>query len=74
MFGTDLSATWRWVREPADLYTLRLRVIEAAGLTDEERADVLWRSATRFYELPVVAPTGERTTAGTSSARPRAME
>jgi predicted TIM-barrel fold metal-dependent hydrolase len=52
MFGTDWSTTWAWVRKPADLYTMRLRTIDEAGLSDEERADVLWRTACRLFLLP----------------------
>ena len=41
MFGTDWSATWRWMTQPADIHTQRLRLVEAAGLSDEERERVL---------------------------------
>lgn len=54
MFGTDWSATWRWVKKPADLYTMRLKVLEDAGLTDEEREDILWRNAVRVFKLDKV--------------------
>ena len=33
MFGTDWSATWRWVRDPGDVHQMRLGTIDAAGLT-----------------------------------------
>jgi predicted TIM-barrel fold metal-dependent hydrolase len=52
MFGTDWSSTWRWVRKPADVYTMRLNVIEQAGLTPEEREWVLWRTAATVFKLP----------------------
>jgi len=51
MFGTDWSATWRWVREPVDLYTLRLNVLKDANLTEEERENILWRNAVRVFRL-----------------------
>jgi uncharacterized protein len=51
LFGSDWSATWRWISEPADLYTLRLRVLDAARLSDEERDDILWRNALRIFRL-----------------------
>lgn len=51
MFGTDWSATWRWVREPGDVHQMRLGTIEAAGLTAAERDDVLWRTATRVFGI-----------------------
>ena len=51
LFGTDWSATWRYVREPHDLYTLRLKVLDDAGLTAEERENILWRNAIRVFKL-----------------------
>lgn len=51
MFGTDWSATWRWVREPGDVHAMRLGTIEAAGLSAQERDDVLWRTANRVFGL-----------------------
>jgi uncharacterized protein len=51
LFGTDWSATWRWVRKPIDLYSMRLQVLEKAGLTKDERDDILWRNAIRVFRL-----------------------
>ena len=51
LFGSDWSATWRWVREPAELYTLRLKVLDDANVTDEEREDILWRNSERLFKL-----------------------
>ena len=51
MFGSDWSATWRYVREPADLYAIRLRVLDDAGLSAEEREDILWRTAAGLFGL-----------------------
>jgi hypothetical protein len=31
---------------------MRLRTIDEAGLGVDERADVLWRTATRLFSLP----------------------
>ena len=60
MFGTDWSATWRWIRKPADLYTMRLRVLEKANLNEEEREDILWRNAVRVFNLDLEnKPAGE---------------
>lgn len=53
LFGTDWSATWRWVREPVDLYTLRLNVLKDADLTGEERENILWRNAVRVFGLNI---------------------
>ena len=33
MFGTDWSATWRWVRDPGDVHQMRLATIAEAGLS-----------------------------------------
>lgn len=52
MFGTDWSATWRWVRQPRPLYEMRLKVLDDAKLSEEEREQVLWRTAARLYGLP----------------------
>lgn len=52
MFGTDWSTTWAPVHKPADLYTLRLRTIDQAGLNEDERADILWRTACDLFKLP----------------------
>ena len=51
LFGTDWSATWRFVREPADLYTIRLKVLDDAGVTGEARENILWRNAARLFRL-----------------------
>ncbi len=51
LFGSDWSATWRYVREPAELYTMRLKVLDDAQLTDEEREDILWRNTQRLFKL-----------------------
>jgi uncharacterized protein len=55
LFGTDWSATWRFVREPMDLYALRLKVLEDARLSDEERENILWRNAVRLFKLDDLA-------------------
>ena len=53
LFGTDWSATWRLVREPHDLYTLRLKVLDDAGVTEQEREDILWRNAVELFKLDI---------------------
>ena len=53
MFGTDWSATWRWVSVPRDLYSLRLKVLEDAGLSESERDHILWRTAARLFKIDV---------------------
>jgi hypothetical protein len=53
MFGTDWSATWRWLRVPLDLYAFRLKVVDDAGLSAEDREDILWRTAAGLFKLAV---------------------
>lgn len=53
MFGTDWSATWRWVRDPGDVHQMRLATIDEAGLTAAEREDVLWRTAAKVFRIDV---------------------
>ncbi len=53
LFGTDWSATWRWMTKPADIYTQRLGTVQAAELTETERENVLWRNAARLFKLDV---------------------
>lgn len=51
MFGTDWSPTWRLVREPADLYTLRLKPIREAGLSEEDTQQILSRTAGQLFQV-----------------------
>ena len=51
MFGTDWSPTWRWVSEPADVYTMRKKVLDKAGLSSSEREQIEWRTAIEVYKL-----------------------
>lgn len=51
MFGTDWSGTWKWVREPADLYTMRLRTIQEARLSSADGEKILWKTATSLFGL-----------------------
>lgn len=51
MFGTDWSATWRYVTKPTDLFTQRLGVVEGAGLSQDEQTEVLGGTASRLFKL-----------------------
>lgn len=51
MFGSDWSPTWRCVREPADLYTLRLKPIRDAGLSEEDTKQILWKTAAGLFQI-----------------------
>lgn len=66
MFGTDWSATWHWVRKPADIYTTRLGVIEQAGLSPGDREQVLWKTAVQVFNLPIDLRTGGLVTSSSS--------
>ena len=51
MFGTDWSATWRWISVPTTLHKLRLKVLDDAKVTEEERRMILWDNAVRVFKL-----------------------
>jgi predicted TIM-barrel fold metal-dependent hydrolase len=51
MFGTDWSATWRWISVPTTLHKLRLKVLDDAKVTDEERRLILWDNAIKVFKL-----------------------
>jgi amidohydrolase family protein len=51
MFGTDWSATWRWISVPTTLHKLRLKVLDDAKVTDEERRMILWDNAVEVFKL-----------------------
>ena len=51
LFGTDWSATWRWLSIPGTLYQIRMKVIEDAKLSNSEREQVLWKNAARLFKL-----------------------
>lgn len=51
MFGTDWSATWRWLSVPATLHGIRLKVLDDAKLTETERENILWKNAARLFKL-----------------------
>lgn len=51
LFGTDWSASWRWVRKPADLYAKTFGLLDAVKLTVDERDDILWRNAESIFKI-----------------------
>jgi predicted TIM-barrel fold metal-dependent hydrolase len=51
MFGTDWSTTWRWLSVPDTLHRVRMKVLDDARLTHEERAQILWKTAARLFRL-----------------------
>jgi uncharacterized protein len=51
MFGTDWSATWRWISVPTTLHKLRLKVLDDANLTEAERRLILWDNAIKVFKL-----------------------
>ncbi len=50
-FGTDWSATWRWISVPTTLHKLRLKVIDDAKLTDAQRQMIFWDNAVEVFKL-----------------------
>jgi predicted TIM-barrel fold metal-dependent hydrolase len=51
MFGTDWSTTWHWLRDPATLHEIRLKVLDDAKLSGAEREQILWRTAAKLFGL-----------------------
>jgi predicted TIM-barrel fold metal-dependent hydrolase len=51
LFGTDWSATWRWISVPTTLHKLRRKVLDDAKLTEAERRMILWDNAVRIFKL-----------------------
>ena len=51
MFGTDWSATWRWLSVPADRYTMQKKVLDDTNLSSSEREQIEWRTAARVFKL-----------------------
>lgn len=51
MFGTDWSTTWHWLRDPATLHEIRLKVVEDAKLSAADREQIMWKTAAQLYKL-----------------------
>ncbi len=51
MFGSDWSPTWRWVSDPMDLYSMRIKILNDANLTPVEREQIEWRTAAQVFGL-----------------------
>ena len=51
MFGTDWSTTWRWLSVPASLHTIRAKVLDDAKLTEDEREQIMWKTAAKIPRL-----------------------
>ena len=51
MFGTDWSTTWRWLSVPDTLHKIRMKVLDDARLTHEERQQILWKTAAKLFRL-----------------------
>lgn len=51
LFGTDWSATWRWVTVPGPLHQQRLKVLDDAKLRAEERRLILCDNAIKLFKL-----------------------
>ena len=51
MFGTDWSATWRWVHEPMDVYSIHKKLLDDANLSPAEREQIAWQTAAEVFRL-----------------------
>ncbi len=51
LFGTDWSATWRWISVPMSLHRLRMKVIDDARLPESDRRNILSENAVRLFKL-----------------------
>ncbi len=56
LFGTDWSATWRWISVPSTLHELRMKVLDDAQLTETERRKILWENAWKLFRLDQRVP------------------
>jgi hypothetical protein len=51
LFGTDWSATWRWISVPMSLHKLRMKVVDDAKLSEADRSNILSENAIRLFNL-----------------------
>jgi predicted TIM-barrel fold metal-dependent hydrolase len=51
LFGTDWSATWRWISVPMSLHKLRMKVVDEAKLSEADRRNILADNAIRLFHL-----------------------
>jgi predicted TIM-barrel fold metal-dependent hydrolase len=51
LFGTDWSATWRWVVSPATVHDIHLNLVEAAVPDEATRSAILGGTAARLYDI-----------------------
>lgn len=60
LFGTDWSATWRWISSPDTLHRLRMKVVDDAKLNPAERQMILWDNAVKLFKLDAEAERARR--------------
>jgi len=51
IFGTDWDATWRPLNLPEGIYARSMAVIDEAGLSDDEKDQVLGKTAAALYGI-----------------------
>jgi len=51
MFGTDWSATWRWLSVPGTLHQIRMKALDNAELTAAEREQIQWKTTAKLFRL-----------------------
>src|SRR5262249_30462305 len=78
LFGTDWSATWRWISVPTTLHKLRMKVVDDAKLSEADRRLILWDNAVRLFKLEreadaALAASGSAPARAAGGARQRAL-
>jgi predicted TIM-barrel fold metal-dependent hydrolase len=68
MFGTDWSTILHWLRVPATLHQIHLKVLDDARLTNAEREQVLWKTAAKIFKLDGLT---ERSPSGSLTSQER---
>ena len=53
LYGSDWCCITRWVREPASCHQRHLDLLEQAGVTDQERENIRWRTAAKVFKLKI---------------------
>ena len=51
MYGTDWDPTWRPLNLPEGIYGRTLAVIDDVGLTDDQKEQVLGKTAAALYGM-----------------------
>jgi uncharacterized protein len=69
LFGTDWSATWRWISVPTTLHKLRMKVVDDAKLSEADRRRILWDNAVKLFKLEREADAALAASGGAAQVR-----